>query len=399
MNVRSVTLFTGSAKASARAEFFRAAREAFEVPVQSTRVAAPPIPEWAQDTDRARTFIASWSGAGADYLSLGCVGLQHPSHWLDRLLTLIGENDHVFASAEVADRSGRIDHGRARELAALVKALSSTHTNGFGNLYFTVLANCPPEIPFFPAAYSSGAEGFGLALEAADVTLEAVENSLTLEQARTNIVAAVEREARHLVASAQRLEERFGIPFRGIDFSYAPYPTPDKSVAATMEGLGLSPLGANGSVFAAAFLTEALSQANFPRCGFNGLMLPVLEDDLLARRAVQSSLDVQKLLLYSTVCGVGLDTVPLPGDVPEGELAALFLDLAALATRLDKPLTARVMPIPGLSVGDPVSFDFPFFSDGAVMPINTTPSTARDWEDASTVMRPYRNRMSRPATD
>ena len=96
-------------------------------------------------------------------------------------------------------------------------------------------------------------------------------------------------------------------------------------------------------------------------------MLPVLEDETLARRAAEGTLAINDLLLYSAVCGAGLDTVPLAGDVPENELAGIMLDLAALAVRLDKPLTARLMPLPGLRVGDPVTFDFPYFADSRVM--------------------------------
>jgi hypothetical protein len=69
------------------------------------------------------------------------------------------------------------------------------------------------------------------------------------------------------------------------------------------------------------------------------------------------------------VCGTGLDTVPLPGDVSEGELAGNLLDVAALALRLDKPLTARLMPIPGAKAGDLTEFDFPYFSNGQVLAV------------------------------
>ncbi|MBK7896502.1 MAG: hypothetical protein IPJ90_16830 [Anaerolineaceae bacterium] len=40
-----------------------------------------------------------------------------------------------------------------------------------------------------------------------------------------------------------------------------------------------------------------------------------------------------------------------------------------LASRLHKPLTARLMPLPGLAAGDPVTFDFPYFADSRVMSV------------------------------
>jgi uncharacterized protein (UPF0210 family) len=163
-----------------------------------------------------------------------------------------------------------------------------------------------------------------------------------------------------------------GILFGGIDFSLAPYPTDDKSLAGAMEALGLPWIGAAGSLFTAAFITEAIGRANFPSCGFSGLMLPVLEDSVLARRTAEGGVTIQDLLSYAAVCGVGLDTVPLPGDISQASLAAILLDVAALATRLDKPLTARLMPLPGLAAGDPVHFDFPYFADSRVMGVAGT---------------------------
>jgi hypothetical protein len=134
-----------------------------------------------------------------------------------------------------------------------------------------------------------------------------------------------------------------------------------------MERMGVPKTGLHGSLAAAAILTEAIERANFPRTGFSGLMLPVLEDAVLARCAAEGTLTVKDLLLYSAVCGTGLDTVPLPGDTSAEQIAAVLLDLSALALRLDKPLTARLMPIPGKKAGDPTGFDFDYFANSRVM--------------------------------
>ncbi|MGB4868734.1 MAG: DUF711 family protein, partial [Candidatus Promineifilaceae bacterium] len=111
-------------------------------------------------------------------------------------------------------------------------------------------------------------------------------------------------------------------------------------------------------------------RARFPRCGFSGLMLPVLEDSILAQRAGDGLITVQDLLSYAAVCGVGLDTVPLPGDINAASLAGILLDVAMLATRLGKPLTARLMPLPGLAAGDAVQLDFPYFAPSRVMAVS-----------------------------
>ena len=102
-------------------------------------------------------------------------------------------------------------------------------------------------------------------------------------------------------------------------------------------------------------------------------MQPVLEDSVLAKRAAEGMLTIKDALLYSAVCGTGLDTVPLPGDTTSEQLIPLLLDLCALAVRLDKPLTARLMPIPGKKAGEETNFDFAFFARSKIMNLESVP--------------------------
>ena len=98
-------------------------------------------------------------------------------------------------------------------------------------------------------------------------------------------------------------------------------------------------------------------------------MLPPLEDAGLAQRANEGRYRVADLMVYSSVCGLGLDTVPVPGGAPPERLAALFLDVAALATRLDKPLTARLFPVPGKAAGEMTAFRHPHLCNARVFDV------------------------------
>jgi len=138
-----------------------------------------------------------------------------------------------------------------------------------------------------------------------------------------------------------------------------------------VEKMGIPKIGLHGSLAAAAILTEAVDRADFPHTGFSGFMQPVLEDSVLAKRAAEGTLTIKDALLYSAVCGTGLDTVPLPGDTTTEQLIPLLLDLSALALRLDKPLTARLMPVPGKKAGEETNFDFPFFAQSRVMKLDS----------------------------
>lgn len=374
MEIRSITLFTTpDSDLDTATRFFDAASSQFSVPLQTNRVAFPPFPEWWDEQyeayDRAAELIARWQEAGADYLSLGPVQLTHDERWIEWLAEILGQDGALFASAEVADTEGHVDTARCAAVARLIRAASAIEENGFGNLYFTALANCPPGSPFFPVAYHQPAAPptFALALEAADVALNAIQGAGSLQEARNNLQQAIEVEAGRLQEEAGDLARAHGIQFAGIDFSLAPFPEQPRSLAGALEALGLGHAGGPGSVFAAAFIAEAIDRAQFRRCGFSGLMLPVLEDAVLAQRAAEGHITVNDLLGLAAVCGVGLDTIPLPGHVSEEVLSGILLDVAALAARLRKPLTARLMPLPGLAAGDEVHFDFPYFADSRVM--------------------------------
>ena len=88
----------------------------------------------------------------------------------------------------------------------------------------------------------------------------------------------------------------------------------EESIVAAIEAFGYGELGTHGTLALAAALTRALKSSTLPTCGYCGLMLPVLEDALLGQRWAEGRVSAHELLLYSTVCGTGLDTIPLPGD-------------------------------------------------------------------------------------
>ena len=375
MKIRSITLLAEPSLTQERARrFFNSARDAFPEEIQTLRLATTPFPTWWNRGHfaalQARENAERWSEAGAEVVGLGPVQLRHDAGWLDSLPEIVASGQGLHVAAEIADTNGAIDVGRCRAVAGVIRRLSTVAGDGSANFYFAALANCPGGAPYLPAAYHvGGSPRFALGVEAADLVLDCLSGAPTLLAAREALQKAVESRARDLTAAALHVAGTTGVAFGGIDFSPAPALPPGKGLVEAIEALGISQIGTSGTLFAAAFVADAIGRSDFQRCGFSGLMFPVLEDEFLAQRAAAGLVTVSDLLNYAAVCGTGLDTVPLPGDVSQDTLTAVLLDVAALAVRLDKPLTARLLPMPGLAAGDPVAIDLPRVIKGHVMAV------------------------------
>lgn len=379
-------------------DFYSTAREAFHLTVQTVRQATTPFPDWIGSSlplDDAIGIGQSWLEAGAYYISFGPVLLNHTDQWLEMAPEIISADSRFSTSAEIANKEIGIDIERCHRVSQTIIRISQARANGFGNFGFGALANCRPGYPYFPVAYHDGGPpSFAIAMEAADMALDAIEGAQSLNEARNSIISAIESESALISRVSEELARAFDLTFAGIDFSLAPFPERSRSLGAALEGIGLSSMAAPGGLFSAAFLADAIDRAQYPRTGFNGLMLPVLEDAIVAERVAQGELDINQMLTFSAMCGVGLDIVPLPGDVNPDVLAGILADVAALSLRLDKPLTARLLPIPNLKQGDNTNFDFEYFTDSRAMALPEQGVSGKLKQSEQIDIRPMRKRFN-----
>ena len=388
MRIRSITCFIdpgfplAESELKLAGEFLQIARPVFTdagYEVQSARLASVPFGWLNKDakpadlSGLAQQFEQAAARCGYAYVSLGPALPDHLDSY-SSIPAALSATQNAFFAGSLTTAAGEISLAAIHASAQVIKQVSAITPDGFANLRFAALANVPPGSPFFPAAYHQGGKArFALATEAADLAVEAFSQAKSLQAARKALVSAMQVHGRVLAKLARQVENMSGAQFGGIDFSLAPFPEEERSLGAAMEKLGVPGLGLHGSLAAASFLADSMDQAKFPRAGFCGLMLPVLEDSILARRGAEGSLAVTDLMLFSAVCGTGLDTIPLPGDTSVEQLAAVLLDLASLSSRLGKPLTARLMPIPGKHAGDPTNFDFAYFANSRVMSLRAAP--------------------------
>mmetsp|Transcript_5134 Transcript_5134/g.7658 ORF Transcript_5134/g.7658 Transcript_5134/m.7658 type:complete len:450 (-) Transcript_5134:142-1491(-) len=255
----------------------------------------------------------------------------------------------------------------------------SSLAGGIGNFRFCAAASCcVPFIPFFPAAKcDSNASGisFALGLENGSLAREILSkcNGLedlkhVLKQEFTNALSPLERISKEVASKSS-----FPVKYLGIDSSFNPSLEDEGSIAAAIEQLKEVPcFGGVGTLAAAAAITTTIQSLPIKLIGYCGLMLPVLEDQRLSELASEtpSKLKISQLLNISSVCGVGIDTVPIPGKCSADSISSLILDMSGLAARWDKSLSCRVFPLPGEDTGSFTKFDSPYLCNSRVFDVS-----------------------------
>ena len=356
----------------------KAAYESAGYEVQTVRLATIPFPKLLDEKHIdelpkfARQFAQVIQDAGISYASLGPALPESPRSY-QVIPEAIAESENIFFSGAMTD-GDKIHLAQVKACAEVIVKCAPLDPNGFANLRFAALANVKAGAPFFPASFHDADTDqpmFAIAVESADLAVDAFSGQSTLDEGRSALISEIEKHGRSIARTSNT--ELSDTHFGGIDFSLAPFPDDAYSLGSAVEKMGVPKIGLHGSLAAAAILTEAIERADFPHIGFNGFMQPVLEDTILAKRAAEGTLTIKDALLYSAVCGTGLDTIPLPGDTTADQISPLLLDLCTLALRLDKPLTARLMPVPGKQAGDSTEFDFAFFANSKVMALDSEP--------------------------
>ena len=358
------------------AEFNAACRTAFQAngyEVQSTRLSTQ---VWNAEIDVADILALEekTEALGIEFLSLGTILPAHPNaaQHFETVADAIAETETFFASVSTDMKTDLlIKRGASKCLARtakIIQQIARRTENGYGNLRFAALMNCPPNTPFFPAAYwQDTGLNFGIGWQAADLVYDTFADAPDLNTAFQHLKTRMETEGQKVVTIVQTLAQEHNVKFVGIDVS--PAPMGDESIAYAIEQQLPGHFGERGTLTVCANLTRTLRALELPLCGYSGLMLPVLEDIGLGQRSQAGCFNLDSLLLYSAVCGTGLDTIPIPGDATTSQISAILTDVATLSSRLSKPLSVRLFPVPTLNAGEMTRFQSPYLTNTTVMSI------------------------------
>jgi uncharacterized protein (UPF0210 family) len=290
----------------------------------------------------------------------------------------------------LAAEDGMVHRAAVPGIAKTILDISKLSRNGFDNFRVGAGCNLRPNTPFFPFSNHTGPDCFTLAVEAIEAILQAMEGCAggnLLARRRGAAAKTLETTLLGIDEVGRGLQELTGIEYRGLDVSIAPFPDERRSLANLFKLVGLGSPGHAGTLAVTSFFTDllrdALRKTGVRAAGFNGVMFSPLEDSGLAAAGNARLLTLDKLLLWSTVCGCGIDMVPVPGNAMPEEVASLVLDAAALSLTLHKPLGVRVLPIPGADVNEMTNFNHDFLVNTRVfalhadaVPLETDPDNA-----------------------
>ncbi|MCG6201870.1 DUF711 family protein [Psychromonas antarctica] len=315
--------------------------------------------------------------------AIGEAKTAHEISLLPELIQSYGDLCNACVNVPL-NEDGLLDNQLIEEAARAVVKISAITPRGEGNFNFTVNFNCQPLIPYFPASYHEKELGnqYVIGFETPDLLVQVLNDfnqSRRVNQHHEffkDYEQLMSEALQYHVTAVNKIRNDFeqknhhnDFTFAGVDSSAAP----SKDCASMVEvykQMGIPYFGASGTVEASALLTRVFkSVKEMPLVGFSGLMLAVTEDRGLAQGTIDGDFDIRALLTYSAVCGIGLDTVPIPGDTSIAKISALMRDTGTMAYRLNKPLTVRVFPVPGLKAGELTAFESDDLCNCAVLTV------------------------------
>lgn len=374
----------------------------YGIPIVNRRISVTPIARIADGQSAegmvriARTLDTAAAEVGVDliggYSAMVHGGLTESARTLiETLPEVLATTWRVCASVNVATTRAGINMTAVGLLGRKLREIAeaSASQNGFGCAKLVIFANAPEDNPFMAGAFLGegasdavihiGVSGPGVVKRALE-RLHEVVGDCTLNEIAEEIKSTAFRVTRVGELIGREVAARLGVAFGAVDLSLAPAPKVGDSIGEILMLMGVEKIGAPGSTAAVALLNDAVKKgglfASSSVGGLSGAFLPVMEDAALAAAVESGHLTLEKLEAMTSVCSVGLDMIPLPGDTDADTLAGIIADEVAIGVFNNKTTAARLIPVPGKKAGDKVSFGG-LFGESVVLPVHAAGHSSR----------------------
>lgn len=348
------------------------------IPIINKRISVTPIALVAgasDDTDYvafAKTLDQAAKEVGVDFIG-GFSALVEKGYTkgdrilIDSIPQALAETSVVCSSVNIGSTKAGINMDAVKQMGQVIKdtAELTADTDGLGAAKLVVFANAVDDNPFMAGAFHGVGE--------ADVVIHVgvsgpgvVKRSLEKVKGEPfDVVAETIKKAAFKITRMGQLvgtmaAEKLDVPFGIVDLSLAPTPAVGDSVAYILQEMGVERVGTHGTTAALAVLNDAVKKGGLMACGhvggLSGSFIPVSEDIGMIEAVELGAITIDKLEAMTAICSVGLDMVAVPGKTTASTLSALIADEAAIGIMNHKTTAVRLIPVPGMDVGDEVEF-------------------------------------------
>jgi len=363
----------------------------FGIPIVNKRISVTPVALVTESCENgspvavAKAMDAAAKAVGVNFIG-GYSALVHKGftegdrRLIESIPEALAETDIVCSSVNVATTKAGINMDAVALMGRIIKqcAALTADKGGFGCAKLVVFANAVEDNPFMAGAFHGigepecvinvGVSGPGVV----HCALKGVKGQ-SFDVVADTIKRTAFRITRMGQLVAQEAAKRLGVPFGVVDLSLAPTPAVGDSVARILEEMGLEVCGTHGTTAALAMLNDAVKKGGIMASGhvggLSGAFIPVSEDEGMIAAAGAGVLTLDKLEAMTCVCSVGLDMIAVPGYTSAETISAIIADEAAIGVVNQKTTAVRIIPAPGMDVGDTVDFGG-LLGTAPVMPVH-----------------------------
>ena len=363
----------------------------FGIPIVNKRISVTPIAlvagaseardyvpfAVALDKARAETGV-NFIGGFSALVQKGMTGAD--LRLIHSIPEALATTELVCASVNIGSTKAGINMDAVALMGEVIKntAQRTADAHGFGCAKLVVFCNAVEDNPFMAGAFHGVSEAdqvINVGVSGPGVVHHALQS---VKGEPFDVVAeTIKKTAFHITRMgqlvAQEASRRLDVPFGIVDLSLAPTPAIGDSVARILEEMGLEVCGTHGTTAALAMLNDAVKKggvmASSSVGGLSGAFIPVSEDEGMIAAASSGTLTLDKLEAMTCVCSVGLDMIAVPGDTSAQTLSAIIADEAAIGMVNTKTTAVRLIPAPGLKVGDTVDFGG-LLGSAPIMPVH-----------------------------